>query len=48
MGGVLSKCVLFTAAYQGVGFAAAAALQTEKFYDLMGGTNFVLNALFAL
>ena len=33
---------------QGIGFVVAAALQTEKFYDLLGGTNFVLNAAIAL
>lgn len=45
---ILSKCVLINAAIQFTGFVFAAALKTEKFYDLFGSGTFTLLAIKSL
>ncbi|KAL4623686.1 hypothetical protein GN956_G18681 [Arapaima gigas] len=44
MGGVLTRCALTDLGVQWLGWAAAAALRTERFYDLAGSGTFVLLA----
>ena len=39
---LLGICAGITAAIQLLGFLAAYALQTEKFYDILGGINFLV------
>ena len=41
---VLAGCAAITAIIQLSGFAAAFALQTETFYDILGGVNFIVIA----
>ena len=44
---VLGGCAAITAAIQGLGFLAAFAIGTEKFYDVLGGGNFLVLAVFS-
>ena len=44
---VFLACALITAVIQVAGWAVAYALQTEKFYDILGGANFLALAAYS-
>jgi len=47
MTNVFGACAAITVLVQGLGFLAAYALQTEKFYDILGGLNFLFLGAFS-
>lgn len=43
---ILGISALITGLIQGLGFLAAYFLQTEKFYDILGGLNFLILGIY--
>lgn len=45
--GILGICAAITAGIQFIGFLVAYAMQTEKFYDILGGINFLALGIYS-
>lgn len=45
--GILGIAAAITGGIQGLGFLVAYALQTEKFYDILGGINFLAIGIYS-